>query len=45
MGKSLNRRGKMGHNTRAHKNGTNKAPSGLTYKRKTKHGWSTEKVR
>ena len=45
MGKSLNKRGKMGHNSRSHKRGDNKAPSGLTYKRKTKRGWSVERVR
>jgi len=45
VGKALNRRGKQGHNTRSHKAGRNKAPSGLQVKRKTKRGWTTERVR
>ena len=45
MSKALNKRGKMGHNTRSHKAGRNKAPSGLQVKRKTKRGWATERVR
>jgi len=45
MGKSMNSKGKMSHTSRAHKRGENKAPSGLTYKRKTKRGWSSERVR
>jgi len=45
MGKLMNSKGKMGHNTRSHKAGRNKAPSGLQVKRKTKRGWTTERVR
>jgi len=45
VGKAQNKKGKMGHNTRSHQRGENKAPSGLTYKRKTKKGWETNKVR
>ena len=45
MGKSMGASGKMGHNTRSHKAGRNKAPSGLTYRRKTSKGWVTERVR
>ena len=45
MGKGLNRRGKSSHCSRAHKRGENKAPSGLQVKRKTKRGWTTERVR
>ena len=45
MGKALNKRGKASHCSRAHKRGENKAPSGLTYKRKTTRGWTTERVR
>ena len=45
MGKSMGASGKMGHNTRSHKAGRNKPVSGLQVKRKTKRGWTTEKVR
>ena len=45
MGKSMGASGKMGHNTRSHKAGRNRAPSGLQVKRKTKRGWTTERVR
>jgi len=45
MGKLMNSKGKMAHNSRSHKRGDNKAPSGLQVKRKTKRGWTTERVR